>query len=558
MIDRNALLSYFPVDPVADEIPSIMPSPFLNAPHPLAEKACHILQQRLDKRDDFQRDFFSPNGGKMFGVLVVRDQHGKTGFLSGFSAMMNGEWSVPGFVPQVYDQAGHDAFLSEGNDQLAGLTEQLQKLEVSPQRSALKEQISDLMHTRDLALSVLKQRHKGAKAERKQLRLALQDRYDLSDAERQREIAALALASQHHKREATNAAMHWSEKLQLLQKQLDDIDGQIKDIKEIRTEKSRILHKRVFETYVLTNHLNELRPLTDFFEGLPPAGAGDCAGPKLIQYAHLHGLYPLALAEFWWGASPASGIRHHGQFYPACRGKCHPILPFMLRGLNVEAEPDFGLAIDAVGADEPAVVFEDDDLLVLNKPAGLMSSPGKYIKDSVYARLMQRYPGCPDLKLVHRLDMATSGLLLVAKNLRANKQLQKQFIQRSVEKRYEALLSKRLPPDMQEGDIDLPLRVDFDDRPRQVVCYEYGKAAQTHWQVIDREGDTTRVWFYPHTGRTHQLRMHASHKDGLNAAIIGDGLYGQEAERLMLHAQRLCFDHPVSCERMEFEIPVPF
>ncbi len=558
MIDRNMLLSYFPTEPAAGEIPFIMPSPFSNTPHALAEKACLLLQQRLNTAVELPRDFFLANSGKMFGVLVVRDQDGGIGYLSGFSAMMSGGWSVPGFVPQVYDQAGHDAFLSAGNDQLAALTEQLQQLEGSPQRAVLGQQIADIVIERDMAMAELKLRHKAAKNDRKQQRFALQQRQELSDAERQAEMATLALASQHHKREATNASLAWAEKLHLLQSQLDDIDGQIKAIKETRTEKSRVLHRRVFDTYLLTNHLGENRPMTAFFEGMPPAGAGDCAGPKLIQYAHTHGLYPLALAEFWWGASPSSGIRHHGQFYPACRGKCHPILPFMLRGLNVEAEPDFGQAAEAVGADEPQVIYEDDDLLVLNKPAGLMSAPGKYVKDSVYTRLMQRYPDCPDLKLVHRLDMATSGLLLVAKNLRINKALQKQFIQRSVEKRYEALLSKRLPPEMQEGDIDLPLRVDFDDRPRQVVCYEYGKSAKTHWQVIAHEGETTRVWFYPHTGRTHQLRMHASHRDGLNAAIIGDALYGEDAERLMLHAQRLCFEHPSTGERMAFEIPAPF
>ena len=558
MSEENALVKYFPTAPAADEIPAVMPSPFSNAPHPLAEKACLMLQKRLASEPDLPRDFFSANGGKMFGVLVVRDQHGEIGYLSGFSAMMNGQWIMPGFVPQVYDQAGHDAFLSDGNDLLADLTAQLQALEISPLRAELKQQIAAVMAARDQELSLLREKHKTAKDARKQQRQTLMQRDDLSDVERQPTIAALALASQHHKREATNASIQWAEQLQAVQDQLDDIEAEIITIKTERTEKSRVLHRRVFETYVLNNRLGETRPMTDFFEGMPPAGAGDCAGPKLIQYAHQHGLYPLALAEFWWGASPASGIRHHGHFYPACRGKCHPILPFMLSGLEVEAEPDFGLAVEAVGADEPRVLFEDDDLLVLNKPAGLMSSPGKYVKDSVYTRLMLRYPECPELKLVHRLDMSTSGLLLVAKNLRINKALQKQFIQRSVEKRYEALLNRRLAPEMQEGDIDLPLRVDFDDRPRQVVCYEYGKTAQTHWQVIGYEGEATRVWFYPHTGRTHQLRMHASHKDGLNAAILGDALYGEDAERLMLHAQRLCFDHPTSRERMVFEVPASF
>jgi len=325
----------------------------------------------------------------------------------------------------------------------------------------------------------------------------------------------------------------------------------------MRTASSRQLHQQIFSTYQLHNALGECQTITQFFndELLPAAGTGDCAGPKLLHFAHQHHLKPIAMAEFWWGKSPAAGVRHHGQFYPACRGKCHPIIPFMLRGLSVEAEPDFK---QVVAADEPKLIYEDDCLLVINKPAGLMSTPGKHVKDSVYSRLRQRYPNHPELKLVHRLDMATSGLLLIAKNLRSNKFLQQQFIQRNVEKRYEAILCKRLSPDQQSGDIDLPLRVDFDDRPRQLVCYESGKHARTHWQLISLQGHTSRVYFYPHTGRTHQLRVHASHRDGLNAAIIGDALYGHDGERLMLHAQRLCFTHPISRERMEFEAPTPF
>jgi len=547
----ESLLSYFPINPAVEVIPTVMPSPFSDSPHPLAEQAALILQQRLSSLIDE-----TITVGKMFGVLVVRDMNGTIGFLSAFSGMMNGSWQMPGFVPPIFDWAEQNRFLPAASDELARLAEELQCLETSEQRSELMQKISLMQQQRDLALAELKQRHKAAKAVRKSQRVALQEQNDLSGSERQKQMAALALASQHHKREAANAKIHWYERLQLLQLQLDSFEQQIKQIKESRTEKSRKLHKRVFAAYMLNNFSDEQQNMTDFFdESTPPAGAGDCAGPKLIHYAHKHHLQPLAMAEFWWGPSPSSGIRHHAQYYPACRGKCRPILPFMLRGLKVEAEPDYGQEIEA---SEPQVVYEDDTLLVVNKPAGLMSAPGKHIKDSVFNRLLQRYPDCPELRLVHRLDMATSGLLLVAKNLCINKALQKQFIQRSVEKRYEALLSKRLGPDQLEGKINLPLRVDFDDRPRQLVCYEYGKTAITRWQVIDHEGERTRIWFYPETGRTHQLRVHASHRDGLNAAIVGDALYGQAGERLMLHAQRLCFTHPVSRERLEFELPAPF
>jgi len=547
------MITWFPNNPVEDEIPAVMPSPFSHAPHPLAEQAALILQQRLSTQNNIPRDFFAPGGGKMFGVLVVRDRHETIGFLSAFSGQMSGQWQLPGFVPPLFNQQAHDSFLPQGRDELAMLGEQIQKLENSDQRSKLVQKIADEQQQGDRALVELKQRHRAAKAARKLQRQALQG---LSDGERQREMSALALTSQRDKREFTNLSIHWHEKLQRLQQELDLPEQQIRELKKQRKEKSQSLHRRVFETYQLNNHLHEQQPMSHFFaDAMPPAGSGDCAAPKLIHYAHKHHLYPLALAEFWWGASPSTGVRHHGHYYPACRGKCRPILPFMLRGLNVEPEPCYGQSIKAA---EPQTVYEDDHLLVVNKPTGLMSAPGKEITDSVFERLQQRYPENPELKLVHRLDMATSGLLLIAKNRMANKQLQKQFIQRKVEKRYEALLSERLSTEQSEGEINLPLRVDFDDRPRQQVCFESGKAAKTRWQVLKHEGETTRVWFYPQTGRTHQLRVHASHRDGLNAAIVGDALYGQAAERLMLHAQRLCFTHPVSRERLEFDLPAPF
>ncbi len=553
MSEQIPLFTSFSATPVAEEIPSVMPSPFANTPHALAKQAALMLQQRLNSEAFKSQGYLSAHVGKMFGVLVVQGNAGRIGFLSAFSGMMNGAWKIEGFVPPIFNQAEHDSFLPAGKREVIVLAEQLQMMEESSQRSRLAQQLSDLIEQRDHSLAELKQRHKADKAERKQQRLALQA---LSDSERQAAMQRLALASQHQKREASNATMHWKERVDLVQQQLDSAEKQIQQLKEKRTEKSRQLHQKVFASYMLYNCLHEQQPITDFFrDAFPPAGAGDCAGPKLIHHAHQHGLQPLALAEFWWGPSPAAGIRHHGQFYPACRGKCRPILPFMLRGLDVEAEPDYGRGIDA---SEPPVIYEDDVLLVINKPAGLMSSPGKHVKDSIFNRLLQRYPDCPELKLVHRLDMGTSGLLLVAKTLHANKILQKQFIQRSVEKRYEAILSKRLSPQLQEGDIDLPLRVDFDDRPRQLVCYDYGKAAKTHWQLIGHEDDTSRVYFYPLTGRTHQLRLHASHRDGLNAAIVGDGLYGQTGKRLMLHAQRLCFNHPITRERMAFEVAAPF
>jgi len=524
-----------------------MPSPFNHEPHPLAAQASALLQQRLVLEYGA-----CPDLGKMFGVLVVRDDRGDVGFLSAFSAMMHGQWLLPGFVPPICDLAEQARFLPDGSAALAVLTQQLERLENDPQSTTLAQSIAAQEEQRDVALTQLKQAHQAAKAQRKIERAALQA---LVDAEQgQLGMASLALQSQHHKREAINAAQYWREQLQHLQKDQDALAQQIQAVRHARSSYSQTLHQRVFDTYVLHNRAGQQQSLSYFYaNATPPAGAGDCAGAKLIHYAVQHDLQPLALAEFWWGASPATGVRHHGQFYPACRGKCWPILPFMLQGSVVEAAPDYQ---QAIADDEPQVVYEDDTLLVVNKPAGLLSAPGKNIKDSAFIRLQQRYSHCPDLKLIHRLDMATSGLLLLAKTVRANKNLQRQFVARTVEKRYEALISQRLL--QQAGEISLPLRVDVDDRPRQMVCYEHGKVAVTRWQCLAHEGECSRVYFYPQTGRTHQLRVHAAHRDGLHAAIVGDALYGQAGRRLMLHAQRLCFKHPISHKPMVFEIAAPF
>lgn len=549
----NPLITWFPKPPAAEDIPAVIPSPFATSPHPLAAQAALMLQQRLTTQGFVNRDFHAIGGGKMFGVLVVRDQHTRIGFIASFSGMMNGNWLHEGFVPPLFDQAALNRFTPAARAELEALAQQQQEAETRLQQSPLTQQILALQQQRDRQLAELKLRHKAARAERKQQRLALAG---APATERERRMAELALASQRHKRESINATNLWRETLQGPQQQLTELTQEIARIRATYAEKLRQLHKDTFATYRLHNRMDESQIISTFFaEGMPPAGAGDCAAPKLIHYAVQHRLQPLALAEFWWGASPAAGIRHHGHFYPACRGKCRPILPFMLRGLELEPHPDFAQAIDA---HEPQTVYEDEYLLVINKPAGLMSTPGKHIKDSVQTRLLQRYPQHPELKLVHRLDMGTSGLLLVAKTLPANKRLQRQFVQRSVEKQYEALLSKPLSDQPSEGEIDLPLRTDYEDTPRQMVCLDSGKPALTRWKIIGRERDATRICFYPHTGRTHQLRIHAAHRDGLNAAIVGDELYGLPGERMMLHARRLCFTHPFSRERMAFEAPAPF
>ena len=332
----------------------------------------------------------------------------------------------------------------------------------------------------------------------------------------------------------------------------------IEALKEERKQRSIALQQWIFEQFRLRNARGEEQDIYSIFTQTahrnPPAGTGECAAPKLLQYAYLNNLQPLAMAEFWWGDSPKGEIRRHGHYYPACRHKCEPILNFMLQGLELEPNP---LLTSNTDATQLETVYEDDYLLVVNKPAGMLSVPGKTGQASVLTLLQERYPDATGPILVHRLDMATSGLLLAAKDKDTHALLQKQFEGRTVKKRYIALL-EGIPQAEPKGFIRLPLRPDFDNRPLQMVCYEYGKPAVTRYEIMDTENDRTRMAFYPETGRTHQLRVHAAHREGLNCPIVGDPLYGQPADRLYLHAERLEFRHPVTGQRLQIQKEAPF
>ncbi len=335
---------------------------------------------------------------------------------------------------------------------------------------------------------------------------------------------------------------------------IDNLNTKINALKESRKQKSSVLQKKLFDNYAFLNRMGELRSIGEIFDNNPPAGAGECAAPKLLHYAFKNGLKPIAMAEFWWGKSPKSEVRKHKQFYPACKSKCEPILMnHMLEELDLEANPF--LENQAKGK-TLEIVFEDDVLLVINKPTEFLTVPGKLLKDSVYTRIKTLYPQAEGPLIVHRLDMSTSGLLVVAKNSDAYINLQRQFIKRTVTKRYVALLEGII--DQNEGLIDLPLRVDLDDRPRQLVCYEHGKSAQTRWEIISKRNTQTRVYFYPITGRTHQLRVHAAHHLGLKTPIVGDDLYGSKANRLHLHAESITFTHPQTGTILTFTKEAPF
>ena len=322
-------------------------------------------------------------------------------------------------------------------------------------------------------------------------------------------------------------------------------------LKTERKSRSTALQEWLFNQYVVLNALGERKSILEIFaeRGLvPPGGTGDCAAPKLLQYAYSHQLKPVCMAEFWWGPSPKSLIRHHGQFYPACRGKCKPILTWMLQGLDVDPDPEEA----AFPCLDIEVVYEDEVMAVINKPSGLLSVPGKTTDYSVATIAKQRWPGALP---VHRLDMGTSGLLVVAKTKEAYVALQAQFVKRTVGKRYIALIDGI--PEKNSGRIDLPLANDPMNRPRQTVDHQKGKSAVTEYEVLETFGTRALVALYPHTGRTHQLRMHCAHQEGLGCPILGDELYGTKADRLYLHCDHLQLSHPVSGEKMSFNLEKP-
>ena len=321
-----------------------------------------------------------------------------------------------------------------------------------------------------------------------------------------------------------------------------------------RREMSKNLQEWLFHQYQLLNARGETKDLVEIWQAyydrpklrdkfpLPPGGTGDCCAPKLLQYAYQHGLKPVCMAEFWWGESTKTELRQHLNYYPACRGKCKPILSWMLQGLEVDPDPEL-LGFQKM---EIPVVYEDEWLLVVNKPSGMLSVPGRIEQYSVETVMQERYPGS---NVAHRLDMGTSGLLIVAKTPEVYRALQEQFVKHQVKKKYIAVLEGQEGPIKLEehssfptkGRIELPLRPDPMNRPRQVVDLEHGKRAVTDYEFIS----PNIIALYPQTGRTHQLRIHCAHPDGLGRPIVGDELYGTKGKRLMLHAAEIWFTHPV-------------
>lgn len=527
------------------ELPRLFTYPFHYTPHPLCVMAAGEVQAYINKQTRWKEEL---DKGKMFGVLIVRTSNGQTGYLAAFSGNLCGSNSHSFFVPPVYDLLKPDGFFKIEEEQISAINHQIGQLQNCDRYLELQQKMERETASSQQALSEARKVLKAAKEKREQRRLHRPN---------ENEQAAMIRESQYQKAEFKRLERYWKEQISEIKTELESFSSQIEALKAERRNRSAALQQKLFQQFNFMNAKGETKNLCAIFEETvqktPPAGAGECAAPKLLQYAYLSGLSPIAMAEFWWGESPKTEIRHHGYYYPSCRGKCEPILRHMLQGLNVEPAPSERYSLSQ---NMPEILFEDQWLLVLHKPEGVLSVPGKSEEQSIYSLLRARYPEATGPLVVHRLDMATSGLLLAAKTQEVHRHLQAQFENRSIKKRYIALLDGILPEE--EGVIDLPICPDYLDRPRQMVNEELGKTAITRYRVMDRKNGQTRIAFFPLTGRTHQLRVHAAHPLGLNCPIVGDELYGRKAERLYLHAEYLEFIHPVSGQRMVIEKKAEF
>lgn len=534
--------------------------PFCYEPHALCRAVAARVQEYIKEHASIRED---ADRGKMFGVLIVEPQYNpqqdetslnaqrsslnlNTFFLAAYSGLLAGRNDWPWFVPPVVDAQQPDGVFKTREAEISAINKQIEEIENDKETQRLRHELARCREVERLEVD----RFKAMMEKSKKIR-------DLRRMQRNIEptvAAELIRESQFQKAELRRLQKSHGEKVARAEEALRGIEERIEALRNRRREMSDALQRWLFSQYRMLNARGEEKDLIDIFRDfrgtLPPAAAGDCCAPKLLQYAYQHHLRPLCMAEFWWGESPQAEIRHHLEYYPSCRSRCLPILTWMMQGLDVDPNPQ-----EKAESQSLPTVYEDNDIWVVDKPAGMLSVPGKIKRESVCDILKARCAEGDEPLVVHRLDMETSGLLVVAKNGVVQRWLQRQFEERKVEKRYVALVEGSVAKG--GGVIDLPLRANPLDRPRQVVDREKGREALTRYEVLDSENGITRLALYPVTGRTHQLRVHCAHAEGLAAPIVGDRLYGHPATRLMLHCQQISFLMPDGTPK-QFASECPF
>ena len=558
-----------------EELPQKMNNPLDYIPHPLCIEACKELQTYLAKRKDWQEEI---SRGKMFGVLIVENSQqnialGKAqiGYLAAYSGQIGGRSDWEDFVPAVFDYLQPDGYFKTHEAEITRINQSIKQLEDDERMKEAKKLIASLTEERKKTIAAYQEKIKEAKAKRDARREEARldpEHKALTPEEEQ----AMTKESQFMKAELRRLKKSLAEKTTLETEYADYQDNLLR-LKQLRKTLSDALQQWLFSQFRMLNYQGESKDLQEIFRAsfkmVPPAGSGECCEPKLLQYAYEHGYKPLQMAMFWWGESPKEEIRHHLQFYPACNGKCKPILHWMLPDevfttgkADISQNNDASIK-DAFLYNKVETLFEDQELAVIYKPEGLLSVPGKDSQQpSVFALMRKKYPTATGPLIVHRLDMATSGLMIIAKTEFAYHRLQKEFLHHRVQKKYIAIIGckskeacDRLTASFEtKRALSLPLMPDYLDRPRQIVHHEQGKEAITEYEILERIDDThLRLALYPKTGRTHQLRVHCAHQEGLNAPILGDPLYGNEkASRLHLHAEEITFEHPLTGKKITF------
>lgn len=542
------------------DFPERMNNPLDYQPHPLCIAVCKELQTYLSEREDWREEI---DKGKMFGVLIVENAQPasgapKIGYLAAYSGQIGGRSDWDDFVPAVFDYLQPDGYFKTHEAEISGINQSIRKLEANTHMKEAKGLILQLQEERKHTIAAYQEKIKKAKAKRD----ARREAGNLNPEEE----AEMVKESQFMKAELRRLKKSLSEKTSL-ETEHEAYQADILSLKQLRKTLSDALQQWLFSQFRMQNHEGESKDLLEIFRDaalrdypqatiatsriaalkmVPPAGSGECCEPKLLQYAYSLGYKPLQMAMFWWGESPKEEIRHHLHFYPACNGKCKPILQWMLPASTFEPA-----AVDLSLYNKVETLYEDREIAVIHKPEGLLSVPGKdAAQPSVYALMRSKYPEATGPLIVHRLDMSTSGVMMIAKTEFAYHRLQKAFLNHQIQKKYVAIISGKDIPE--KGIISLPLMPDYLDRPRQIVDHELGKEAITEYEVLEPVDDShLRIALYPKTGRTHQLRVHCAHQEGLNAPILGDPLYGNEkAARLHLHAEEITFEHPLTGKKM--------
>ena len=547
------VIHHFPEDYIFEE-PDKFTDPFRYTPHPAVRYAADQIMQHI-RISGLSSDFAE---GKMLGVLVCRSGVSRPCYIAAFSGNAGGKSTIEGFVPPIYDLMNPDGEFKRREAEISELNHRIERLLDSDRQLCLERELADAERDCEMEINAMKEVMAVSKSKREQIRSGCTDPSVLE---------GLIKESQYEKAELKRLKKALDKVIAGIRDRISQFNNEVDFLKKRRAAMSESLQEWIFRQYTVHNSIGEEASIADIFasKGLvPPGGTGECAAPKLLEYAFRNGLEPLAMGEFWYGKSPGTAVRTHGRFYPSCTSKCGPLLGFMMKGLYSTGHEDISSAVQS-----PEIIFEDEDMIIVEKPSGMPSVPGLDGRKSLLEWLQEQTAGVQEsgaytyapapraahlpgtVQAVHRLDMDTSGVMIFAKNSEAAVNLRRQFEEHTVRKTYMARVSGK---SAYSGVINIPISADYDERPRQKVDFKQGKPAYTEYKIVGENPDgTADLLLYPHTGRTHQLRVHCAHSLGLGSPILGDLLYGgDEAERLHLHALSVTFLHPSSGKELTF------